>query len=115
MSRSPSPYSSSSNTSADSGYQQDSRDIDELDRRSRKLTKILKRNIDKSQTRKSIMNLVREKAWLLEDQVKLIEKQTSDIKNRLVSRSFRRKLIILIIAIGSIGTIYYLWKPFDDK
>lgn len=114
MSSSPSLYSSS-DVSSSSEYHDDSSDVDELDRRSRRLTKLLRRNINKATKRRSILENVREKAWLLEDQARLLERQTSDIRDRLASRSFRRKLVISVITVLSLGSIYYVWKPFDVK
>lgn len=107
--------SPSSIASSDSDYHDESSDLDELDRRSRRLTRLLRKNINKAQARKSILDVVREKAWLLEDQVKILERRTSDIRNRLASRSMKRKIVVSIVAIASIGSLYYVWKPFDHK
>lgn len=102
-----SPQSSSGGSSND--YRDDALDVDELDRRSRKLTKLLKKNMNKVDTRKSILDTVREKAWLLEDQAKIIQNQASNLKTRLQQRKYRQKVIIGAIALASLGSVYYIW------
>lgn len=100
------PYSaqstSSSPSTSPSTYQNDSSDIDELDHRSRRLTNILKKNVARSEKRKTVLDVVRDKAWLLEDQVKLLEKQTANVRSTLVRQSCRRKIIVFAAVILSL-------------
>lgn len=81
-----------------------SSDIDELDYRSRKLTKLLKKNVAKTERRKSLLDVVRDKAHLLEDQVKLLERQTSLDR----SRSWRKKVAVVVglITLSTVGVVY---------
>lgn len=59
------------------------------------------------------MDVIREKAWLLEDQVKQLEGQTLNIRNRLRQKSIKRRLVIATIAIVTLGSIFFIVKPFD--
>lgn len=81
--------------STPSSYHDDSSDLDELDYRSRKLTKILKKNAVKAEKRKSVLDIVKDRAWLLDDQVKLLEKQTANVRNSLKRQSCKRRLIVI--------------------
>lgn len=99
--RSPSNTSTSSSSSV-SPYHDDSSDIDELDHRSRKLTKILKKNINRTEKRRSVLDVVRDKAWLLEDQVKLLEKQTATVRSSLNRQSCLRRIIVFMALIVSV-------------
>lgn len=94
-----SPSAVATTTSSDDS----SSDIDELDYRSRKLTKLLKKNADKAERRKSLLNVVRDKAYLLEDQVKLLERQTSSD-----SRSWRRRAVVVmgLVSLSAVGIVY---------
>lgn len=94
--QSPSPSPSSASASSSSTYRDDSSEIDDLDHRSRRLTAILKKNVDKAEKRKSVLDVVRDKAWLLEDQVKLLERQTTAARKSLGRQSCRRKIIVLL-------------------
>lgn len=78
-----------------SSYNDDSSDLDELDYRSRKLTKILRRNAAKAEKRRSVLDVVKDRAWLLDDQVKLLEKQTANVRNTLRKQSCKRRLIVI--------------------
>lgn len=100
--------SSSSNTSASSSpsnrsdydySSSGSNYIDELDQRSRKLTSILRKNVDRAERRKNILDVVKNKAWLLEDQVKILEKQTATVKNKLNDRRSCRRIVAVCVAL----------------
>lgn len=106
MDKSSSP--NSSRRSSPSSYRDDSSDIDELEHRSRKLTKVLRKNIDRADKRKSVLDVVRDKAWLLEDQVKLLERQTATIRSSLNRQSNRRKLIGITAIVLSL-TLTCIW------
>lgn len=80
-------------------------EIDELASRSRNLTKILKKNVNKADKRKSVLEVVRDKAWLLENQAKALEKQTKYIRNSLARQSCRRRLLVLAAVILSLFLI----------
>lgn len=95
--------------SSDTDNSDDALDVDELDKRSRKLTKLLKKNINKAVSRKSILDNIRERAWLLEDQAKNLEYQASNLKQKLRQRTFRRRVVIGAIALASFGSVYYIW------
>lgn len=92
-------------SSASSSEYDDSSDIDELDLRSKKLTKLLKKNINKTEKRKSVLDVVKEKAWLLEDQVKLLERQTANIRGSLTKQTCKRRIIVFITVILSLFLI----------
>lgn len=94
--------------------------IDDLNYRSRKLTKLLKQNVNKSEKRKSVLDVVKSKAWLLEDQVKLLENQTSNIRSGLRRQSCLRKLVVygllvlaFILAINS-SIFGWLYNAIDS-
>jgi len=89
-------------TTSESSYRDDSSEIDELDHRSRKLTSILRRNANRAAERKSVLNMVRDRAWLLDDQVKLLENQTATVRRSLARQSCRRKVIIYAAVLTSI-------------
>lgn len=93
--RSPSPDSSVSSFEDDINYA----DIDELDRKSRRLTDILRKTVNRTASRRSVLDIVRDKAWLLEDQVKLLQNKTTKIKN---SSNGRRLAIVGISIVGFI-------------
>lgn len=95
-SQSPSPSSSASS------YYDDSSEIDELDYRSKKLTGILKKNLNKADKRKTLLDVVRDKAWLLEDQVKLLENQTDAIRGSLQRKSVRRRVLMFAALLTSV-------------
>lgn len=84
----------SPSTPQDSSYYDDSSDIDELDHRSRKITHLLKKNLDKSSNRSNLLDVVKRRAWLLGDQVNRLEQQTIRAKSALGRKSFRRRLIM---------------------
>lgn len=90
-------------TTDDSSSASSTADIDELDYRSRKLTKLLKKNADKTERRKSLLDVVRDKAYLLEDQVKLLERQTSSD-----SRSWRKRAVVVmgLVTLSAVGLVY---------
>jgi hypothetical protein len=90
-----------------SSQHDDSTDIDELDHRSRKLNKLLRKNVNKADDRKKLLDVVRNRAWVLEDQVNLLEKQTKEIKQTLQSKSFRRKLVMFTAIVSSIALFGY--------
>lgn len=94
MVRSSSSSDVSSNSSRD-----DSSDIDELDQRSRNLTRLLRKNMNQTEKRKSVLDVVRGKAWLLQDQVKLLEKQAATVRDSLHRRSFRRKVVVFLSSV----------------
>lgn len=100
-----SPIISPSSSSPSSSEYDDSSDIDELDLRSKKLTRILKKNINKTEKRKSVLDVVKEKAWLLEDQVKLLERQTANIRGSLTKQTCRRRIVVLVTVILSLFLI----------
>lgn len=108
--KSANPTSSPSDSSLGSDNQDNYRDIDELDRRSRKLTKLLKKNINRAVKRINILDNVRDKAWLLEDEADLLENQGHSLRNRLKRRSMKRKVIYGVIGLASIGSVYYIWN-----
>lgn len=111
--------SSPESSSPASSYYDDSSEIDELEYRSRKLTDILKKNIDRAERRKTLFDVVRDRAWLLEDQVKLLEKQTKTIKSSLGRKSIRQRLLtfgavmssLILIGVGLSHVIH----PSDTK
>lgn len=85
----------------------DSSDIDELDHRSRKLTSLLKKNVSRAERRKSVLDVVRDRAWLLEDQVKLLERQTATIRGSLKQRSCMRRIIVFVALILSLFVVIH--------
>lgn len=91
-SKTPSPSSSTSD---------DLSDIDELDHRSRRLTNMLRKNIDKTEKRKSVLDVVKEKAWLLENQVKLLEEHTANIRGSVTRQDCRRRIAVFISVVLS--------------
>jgi hypothetical protein len=104
-SSSPSPLPSPSPSPSSSQDYDDSSEIDELDYRSRKLNKLLKKNVNKAERRKRLLDVVRNRAWVLEDQVNLLERQTKSIKESLASKSLRRNLIVFTAAISSLALL----------
>lgn len=94
-----SPSSGSSNSS-------DASEIDELDYRSKKLSSILKKNVNKIEQRKSILDVVRSKAWLLENQVKQLEKDTKKFRNSLEGQPCSRRVLLLLLLLFSAMLIY---------
>ena len=82
-------------SSPDSSYTDDSSEIDELDYRSRKLNRLLKKNVNKADRRKNFIDVVRDKAWLLENQVSLLEQQTKNAREALKKKSFRRRILMV--------------------
>lgn len=82
-------------------------DIDELDHRSKKLTSLLRKNVNRAEKRKSVLDVVRNKAWILEDQVKLLERQTANIRGSLKKKSCKRKLLVLGAVIMSLVLIIH--------
>lgn len=98
----PSPTPSSPSSQHD-----DSSEIDELDYRSRKLNKLLKKNVNKADKRKHLLDKVRDKAWVLEDEVNLLEKQTKEIRQSLASKSFRRRLVMFTAIVSSVVLFGY--------
>lgn len=101
---SPRSYRSSSPDSRSSSYDEYS-DVDELDRRSRKLTEILKKTVNKTVTHKSVLDVVRDKAWLLEDQVKLLQHNASKLRN-----SSKKRNRIVVVGITIVGFIFVVNK-----
>lgn len=61
--------------------------------------------MDKAEKRKSVLNVVKDKAWLLEDQVKLLEKQTETVRKSLARQSCRRKIIVFVALVLSLFLI----------
>ena len=112
MARTPSP------TTSGSSYNDDSSEIDELDNRSRELNRLLKKNINKADKRKKLLDVVRDKAWILEDQVDILEKQTKNVKQALKRKSFRRRLVMfgaLVSSIVLVGLgVNYVVHPSDS-
>lgn len=102
--------SSSPATSTD-----ESSDIDELDHRSRMLTGILKRNANKAEGRKSVLDMVRDKAWLLEDQVKVLEKKAAIVKKSIDRNSCKRRLIVFGALVFSSLLIFFGFHHTNDN
>lgn len=101
--RPPTSPSPSFSPSPSSSQYDDSSEIDELDYRSKKLNKLLKKNVNKADRRKQLLDVVRDKAWVLEDEVNLLERQTKNIKESLASKSFRRKLVLVAAIVSSLA------------
>lgn len=101
--RSPSPSTNGSSAS----------DVDELDQRSRQLTRLLRKNLSKSERRRDVINKVRNKAWLLEDQVKLLGKQTEAARQALAKNSVRGKVLVYGAVLITVVTVTrWMWhKP----
>ena len=53
------------------------------------------------------MDVVRDKAWLLEDHVKQLERQTKDVKNALMRNSARRRVVMFLAVLSSIFAVGY--------
>lgn len=94
-----SPSSGSSNSS-------DASEIDELDYRSRKLSNFLKKNVNSAEQRKSVLDVVRSKAWLLENQVKQLEKETKKFRNSLERQPCSRRVLLLLLLLFSATLVY---------
>lgn len=88
-------FQSSSADSHTSDYDEYN-DIDELDNRSRKITEILKKTVHKMAARKSVLDVVKDKAWLLEDQVKLLKQNAANVRNS----SKKGRFVVVIITIA---------------
>jgi hypothetical protein len=88
-----------------SSQHDDSSDIDELNYRSRKLNKLLKKSVNKADRRKQLLDTVRDRAWVLEDEVNLLERQTKDIRDTLASKSIRRRLVVFTAFVSSIALL----------
>lgn len=93
---------SSASSSPSSSYHDDSSDIDELDYRVKKLNRLLRKNVKEAGRRKNLIDVVRDKAWLLEDQVELLETQTKNVKQALRKKSFRRRLVMFGAFVSSV-------------
>lgn len=108
---SPSPSSSSSfssdysPTSSSSSSSLSSSDVEKVNDRSEKLTRLLKQNVRKSHHRKAVLDTLKDKAWLLDDQVKLFMKETANLKESFARRSWRRILCIGMIILALVYII----------
>lgn len=100
------PESPSRSPSPSSQYD-DSSEIDELDHRSRRLNRLLRKNAKKADDRKRLLDQVRDRAWVLEDEVNLLEKQTKRIRESLADRSIRRNLVVFTALISSLALLGY--------
>lgn len=85
---------SSPASSSDYNDDDDSSDIDELDHRSRKLKRLLEKNLNKAQERSNLLEVAKKRAWLLEEQVGKLEKQTKRAKGALSRSRLRRQLVV---------------------
>lgn len=104
---SPTSSATTSPSSSSQNRDYDSSDIDELDHRSRKLTSLLKKNVSRAEKRKSVLDVVKDRAWLLEDQVKLLERQTATIRGSLKEKSCIRRVIVFVALILSLILIIH--------
>lgn len=66
---------------------------------------MLRKNVNKADRRKDLLDVARDKAWLLEDQVKILGKQTKNVKEALQRKSFRRRLMMIGAFISSVVLI----------
>lgn len=108
-----SSYTSSAASSPASRYRDYSStsDVDELDHRSRKLTSLLKKNVNRAENRKSVLDVVRNTAWQLEDQVRQLEKQTANVRGTLKRKSCKRRLVVFGALIVSLVLIIHRYIP----
>lgn len=91
---SPLSVNTSPSTASPTTNESSASDVDELDQRSRQLTRLLRKNLRKSERRRNVINKVRNEAWILEDQVKLLGKQTEAARKSLAQGSFRKKVFL---------------------
>lgn len=82
--------------------------IDELDYRSRKLTNLLRKNVNIAEKRKSLLDIVREKAWLLEDQAKLLNRQT-ELRSAGCSRLLTKIILFLSLIASSVFVVNHFF------
>lgn len=110
-----SPSVSPASTAGSSNTTSEASEIDELDYRSRKLSNILRKNVSRAEKRRSVLDTVRNRAWVLEDQVKLLERETRNFRNSLQRQPCGRRILLLLLLLISAVLIYFGFHNASSK
>lgn len=94
--------SSLSSVSSYSAQEDDSEEIDELAYRSQKLSNLLRENLNKTERRTKLLDVVKRRAWLLSEHVGELEQQTRKARDAVGRRTFARRLVLFGAFVSSL-------------